>query len=154
MDIREAKRLDDLERECKARGEILDAITKHCGEGNSWLSCAELDWRQKMRDFANDSDNHSISKKEWKVFHDSGKVTLFLSGNYATAYFDDAATIWDQSDDDYPMYHVMVQSDPPHRTVIHLIFLVNWIVKLAEMCIPVQIVDMQFVESAQELVNE
>jgi len=57
-----------------------------------------------------------------------------------------AAVLWDESDDELPMFHVMIKSDPPHRTCIHMAFLVNWICHLANECIPVQIVDMQFVE--------
>ncbi len=145
MNIAEMKLLDDVQAENKARGEILNAITKNIGEGNCWMEAADMDWHRRLRDFATDSDNHQITRNEWKTFHDTGKITLFLSGTFATAYFDDAAELWNQADDEHPMFHVMIESDPPHRTCIHLIHLVNWIVLLSSRCYPVQIVDMEFV---------
>lgn len=97
-------------------------------------------WRQRLRDFAEDSEQHQISRKAWKQLRGDG-VTLYSDADYFTAYYDDAAILWDQADDELPMVHVQVQSDPPHRTVIHAMHLAAWVQHLVGMAIPVLIVD-------------
>ena len=78
--------------------------------------------------------------------HPGDGVTLYSDADYFTAYYDDAAVLWDQADDDHPMFHVMVQSDPPHRTVIHALHLAAWVQHLVEHCIPVQIASREMME--------
>lgn len=143
MTIPEMKKIDDLERELKARGEILEAITKNIGEGNCWLSCADMDWQQRTRDFAEGRINHQMTRKQWKMCHDSGKITLFIQGNFATAYFDDADELNSMTNDELPACSV---ESSPRRACIHMIHLVNWLCELASSCHPVQVVDMQFIQ--------
>lgn len=130
-------KIADQNRELKARREILDTLQKACGEG-SWLGCA--DWQKRLRDYASDSEQHIISRAAWKRNRGNG-INLYSSGGFFTAYFDDAMALWGQADDTRPMFHVMVESDPPHRTVIHPLHLVEWVEHLAEMCLPVQILN-------------
>lgn len=98
------------------------------------------DWRQRLRDFAEDSEQHRISHKAWKALRGDG-VTLYSDADYFTAYYDDSSELWGQADDDRPMFHVMVGSDPPPRAVIHAIHLAAWVQHLVEHAIPVLIVD-------------
>lgn len=100
----------------------------------------DAEWRIKLRDFASDSEQHNIKRSEWKEQRDSiESITLYAHGGFFTAYFDDANAIWEMSDDDLPMFHVMIKSDPPHRTCIHPIHLVAWLNHMAETIIPVRI---------------
>lgn len=126
--------LESMDRELSARSQILDAVA---GEGGSWM--AALDWRTKLRDFASDSEQHAIDHEAWKSNNDGIYLTLYSSGDFYTAYYDDAHILWEQSDDDLPMHHVMVRSDPPHRTCIHAIHLHRWLSHFAEICMPVRI---------------
>lgn len=135
-------KVEGLERELKARAEILDGIQKACGEG--WWSGA-MDWRQRLRDFAEDAEQHRISRAAWKKIRGNG-ITLYSVADYFTAYYDDAAVLWDAADDDHPMHHVMMQSDPPHRTVIHALHLAAWVQHLVKRCVPVQIASREMMD--------
>lgn len=136
MTVQEMKRIDDMERELKAREEILNALAD---AGASWMGW--VDWRKRLRDFASDSEKHNISKDNWNLGRDGICIHLFVNGDFYTAYFDDASTLWEQADDDLPMHHVMVQYDPPHRTCIHALHLHRWLSHLSETCQPVKICD-------------
>lgn len=132
---------NDLVREAEARREILDAVTSAAGEGNCRISAATIDWRQRLRDFAEDSEQHSISREEWQENRRTFPgLVLYLVNGFFAAYYDDAAKVWGQADDTRPMFHVMVQSDPPHRTVIHPLHLNDWVEHFAEICLPVSII--------------
>lgn len=120
---------------------------KGCGQPTFRCECVKpnaapdlFDWRQRLRDFAEDSEQHAISRKTWKQLRGGG-VTLYSDADYFTAYYGDAAILWDQADDELPMFHVMVQSDPPPRTVIHAIHLASWVQHLVGMAVPVLVVD-------------
>lgn len=128
----------DLRLELKARREILDSLSDAAGNGNCWLSAATLDWRQRLRDFAEDREQHTIKHAAWKMLHHTfpGVILFAVDGFYA-AYYDDAAELWQQADDTRPMFHVMVKSDPPHRTCIHPLHLHAWVEYLAGICLPV-----------------
>lgn len=93
---------------------------------------------QRVRDFAGDSELHRISHREWKMDRHHG-VTLYAQADFFTAYYDDAGVLWREAEDDLPMFHVMVQSDPPPRTVIHESHLAVWVRHLAEIYLPVQV---------------
>jgi hypothetical protein len=96
-------------------------------------------WRIRLRDFAEDSERHSVSRAAWKRLRGNG-VTLYCHGEFYAVYYDDAAILWEQADDDMPMFHVMVEADPPSRTVIHELHLGAWVSHLLEMAIPVSFV--------------
>jgi hypothetical protein len=100
---------------------------------------ADIDWRQKLRDFASDTEQHRITHVAWCVDRNTHGITLYSIGDFFAAYYDDAAEMWGQADDTLPMYHVMVQSDLPHRTCIHAMHWAAWVQHLAGMCLPVQI---------------
>jgi hypothetical protein len=128
----------DKDAELRARREILDAVAEAAGEGNCWLKAATIDWRQRLRDFAGDSERHQISFQQWKGLHDTFPgIMLYAVDGFYVAYYEDAAELWNQADDTLPMFHVMVQSDPPHRTVIHPLHLNAWVEHLARICLPV-----------------
>jgi hypothetical protein len=97
-------------------------------------------WRQRLRDFGEDREQHTITAAEWDLNKDTFPgVCLYSIGGFYVAYFADAGELWGQADDDRPMFHVMVESDPPHRTVIHPQHLDAWCSHLAEICLPVTI---------------
>jgi len=130
-------RIADQERELQARREILDTIMASCGDtGKSWLACA--DWRQRARDFANDREQHQFRKSAWTLNRGHG-ITLYAKNGFFVAYYDDAAEVWKHADDDKPMYHVMSDSDRPHRAVIHPLFLVPWLEHFTEIFLPVEV---------------
>ncbi len=131
------RRIDEQDRELQARREILDALSDAAGNGNCWLNAATLDWRQRLRDFAEDSEQHRIDRDAWRANHQTFPgVVFYVVGGFYVAYYDDAAELWQRADDDRPMFHVMVESDPPHRTVIHPLHLHEWLTHLAEVCLP------------------
>ncbi len=66
-------------------------------------------------------------------------MTLYFLPGGIVAYYDDATVLWQESDDTLPMFHVMVQDDPPHRTCIRPLHLVRWLEHLTTHCIPVQV---------------
>ncbi len=126
--------LTEQVKELQARGEILDAVRVACGEG-WWYGAA--DWRQKLRDFAEDTEQHDITHEQWAADNATFPgVVLYVVGGFYVAYFDHAAELWQHADDDRPMFHVMVQSDPPHRTAIHPLHLHAWVQHLTEICLP------------------
>ena len=119
-----------------------EAIQKAIDEGME--KAADTDWRQRLRDFAEDSEQHAISRKAWKALAwkalRGDGVTLYSDADYFTAYYDDAAVLWGAADDDHPMFHVQVQSDPPSRCCIHAMHLAVWVQHLAACAVPVLIV--------------
>lgn len=139
------KLVTDQEAELKARREILDAVAANVGDGNCWLAAAEIDWRQRLRDFAEDREQHRVSRADWKLNRGHG-VDLYARGGFFVAYYDDAAALWNEADDTRPMFHVMVWSDPPHRCVVHPLHLAAWVKHLAEICMPVQILCEEMLE--------
>ncbi len=104
---------------------------RHLGEDDA-------NWRQHLRDFVEDGEQHAISRDEWILNRGNG-IVLYAVGGFFAAYFDDAGVVWEESSDDLPMHHVMVKSDPPHRAAIHRRHLADWIEHLATHCIPVEI---------------
>lgn len=98
--------------------------------------------RQLTRDFAEDREQHTITRQQWKQYRGNG-LTLYCMGDFFTAYFDDAGGMWAQADDTLPMFHVMVESDPPHRTVIHAAHLAAWAQHCSEICMPLQILTLE-----------
>lgn len=137
------KLIADKDAEIRARGEILDTITKAMGEtGNFWSNAARLDWRQRLRDFASDRELHQFERAAWKNLSSHG-ITLYAEADYFTAYYSDASELWERADDDHPMFHVMVKSDPPHRCCIHAMHLAAWVQLMAEVKLPVQIIAME-----------
>jgi hypothetical protein len=105
----------------------------------------ESDWRQRLRDFAGDPEQHRVSHAAWKTNRGNG-VTLYARGGFFVGYFADAELLWNESDDDLPMHHVMAKSDPPHRTVVHPLHLAAWAQHLAEKCIPLEIMSGEMLE--------
>ena len=102
--------------------------------------CVPADWRKHIREFAEDSQQHLISRAAWKSIRNQVYgVALYANADYFTAYYDDAAELWNRADDTRPMFHVMVKSDPPHRTVIHALHLAAWVQHLVTHGIPVLI---------------
>lgn len=94
------------------------------------------DWMKRLREFAEDQEQHDIDFDQWQEDHGHG-VTLYSSGDFFTAYFDDAGEMWSQADDSLPMFHV--GSGRPYRTCIHALHLALWAQHLASVCMPLQI---------------
>jgi hypothetical protein len=137
MTIDEAtKAIADMRAELKGRGEVLDAIKQAAVEGIR-MDC--VDWREKLRAFGRDSEQHKISAADWKANNDGIHLTLYALGGFYVAYFADAEIIWESADDEHPMYHVDLQIDPPHRTCIHRLHLADWLDHLAETRYPVRV---------------
>jgi hypothetical protein len=130
--------IEDQQKELNARKEILDGIAASVGQSHFWMDV--LDWRVRLRDFACDSEQHQFDLDVWRAHHGEG-VTLYANAGFFVGYYDDAAILWQESDDLLPMYHVMIKSDPPHRTVIHPLHLCSWVAHLAKKCVPVSILD-------------
>lgn len=88
----------DQQREIRARGEILDTLTKTLGAiGNYWSAPEILNWRQNLRDFAEDSELHQFEKVNWRVFHENTNgITLYQEADYFTAYHADASELWER----------------------------------------------------------
>ena len=108
-----------------------------CDPNRVCSGCAP-DWRKRLRDFAADSEQHTITYARWREDRTTG-ITLYADEDFFTAYFDDAGEMWSQADDTLPMFHIMVKNDPPHRTCIHAMHLAAWAQHCARVCMPLHI---------------
>ena len=142
LTIPQMKRMEDMERELKARGEILAALRD---AGSSWMGW--VDWRRRLRDFAEDGEQHHIERLG--MDREYIYITLYADGDFYTAYFDDAQALWSQAEDDLPMFHVLAKGTP-HRTCIHALHLHRWLSHLAATCQPVRIMSHEDLEQAPE----
>jgi hypothetical protein len=137
------------------RIEVLGDARAVTAPGSVWIDWKDkaaplcVDWKQEIRDFCSDRENHRISHKEWKSYRGHG-ITLYLCGGFWVGYYDDAELLWNEAEDDLPMFHSNVRSDGPARTEIHPLHVSTWAEHLASKIIPVQLMDGGNIEEVSE----
>lgn len=98
-------------------------------------------WRFALRKFACDSEQHRHIYDSWQTNSDGIGLQLYLVGGFYVAYHADAGVLDHEADDNLPMFHVSVQSDPPHRICIHPLHIHAWLEHLTYCGLPVRILD-------------